>query len=57
MQKKNGEIDGFKILVFITEMAINVPIRQAPLSPKNIWAFGKLNLRKIKVNKLKQNKI
>jgi len=27
MQKKNGEIDGFKLLVFITEMAINIPIR------------------------------
>ena len=51
MQKKNGEIDGFALLVFITEIAINIPIRYAPPSPKNILAFGKLNLRKIKINK------
>ena len=52
MQKKNGEIDELKLLVFITEIAINIPIIYAPLSPKNIWAFGKLNLRKIKVIRL-----
>ena len=52
MQKKSGEIDGFKILVFTIEIAINIPIRYAPPSPKNIWAFGKLKLRKINVTKL-----
>ena len=51
MQKKNGCTDGFNILVFIIETAIKVPTRYAPLSPKNVCAFGKLNLRKIKINK------
>jgi hypothetical protein len=36
VQKKNGEIDGSRILVFITETAIKAPIRYAPPSPKNI---------------------
>ena len=52
MQKKNGEIDVSKLLVFITEMPINIPIKYAPLSPKKIWAFGKLKLRKIKFIKI-----
>ena len=56
MQKKNGEIDEFKLLVFITETAIKAPIKYAPLSPKNIWAFGKLNFNKIKFNKIIQNR-
>ena len=57
MQKKKGEIDGFRILVFIAETAIKDPKRYAPLSPRNICAFGKLNLRTIRVNKLIKNKI
>ena len=56
MQKKKGDIDKFKLLVFITETAIRAPIKYAPLSPKNICAFGKLNLRKIKFTKIIQNK-
>ena len=52
MQKKNGEIEGFKILVLITDTAIKAPIKQAPLSPKNIWALGKLKMRKVKMIKL-----
>ena len=51
MQKKKGETEKLTTLVFITETAISTPIRYAPLSPKKIWAFGKLNLRKIKISK------
>ena len=43
MQKKNEEIFGFKLFVIIVFRAVNDPIRYAPLSPKNIFAFGKLN--------------
>ncbi len=57
IQKKKGETDGLIILVLITDTAINVPKRQAPLSPKNICAFGKLNLRKINTDKIIKNKI
>ena len=32
-------------------------MRYAPPSPKNIWAFGKLNLIKTKITTLIQNKI
>ncbi len=55
MLKKKGEIDGLIILVFTTETARRDPIRQAPLSPKNIWALGKLNLRKINIAKIIKN--
>ena len=44
MQKKKEEIDGFKLFVIIVVTATNAPIVQAPLSPKNICAVGKLNL-------------
>ena len=33
MQKKNGEIDGFKLLIFITETAIKAP-RERKKSPR-----------------------
>ena len=52
MQKKNEDIDGIKLLVFMTEIAIKIPTRQAPPSPKNIFARGKLNIIKIKIIKL-----
>ena len=39
-------------LGLITEIVIKVPKRYAPLSPKNIWALGKLNLRKINIDKI-----
>ena len=45
MQKKNEEIFGFKLLVKIEFKAIKEPIRQEPLSPKNILALGKLKRR------------
>ena len=37
---------GIAILVFITEIAISAPITYAPPSPRNIFALGKLNIRK-----------
>ena len=37
---------GIAILVFITETAIKTPNKYAPLSPRKIFAFGKLNTRK-----------
>ena len=46
MQKKKAEILGFKLLVFITFSATNDPNKKAPLSPKKILAFGKLNNKK-----------
>ena len=45
------------MLVFTIETEINAPIKYAPPSPKNIWAFGKLNSRKIKINNMAQNNI
>ena len=45
------------MLVLTTETAINDPIKYDPLSPKNIWALGKLNLINIKITTLMQNKI
>ena len=43
IQKKKDEIKGFKLLVIITFNATKDPNRYDPLSPKNIFAFGKLN--------------
>ena len=51
MQKKKGEIDVLIMLDLITDTAINVPKRYAPLSPRNICALGKLKIKKIIVNK------
>ncbi len=51
MQKKKGDIKGFAILVFITDIAINVPKKYEPLSPRKIEALGKLYLKNI--NKIK----
>ena len=45
------------MLVFIIEMAMKAPIKQAPLSPKKNCAFGKLNLRKVRIIKPAQIKI
>ena len=56
MQKKNEEIEGIKLLVFMVDIAIKAPIKYAPLSPKNIWAFGKLYLTKITIIKHTLNK-
>ena len=56
MQKKKDEISGFKLFVKIVFKATKDPNKYAPLSPKNIFAFGKLNLRKINVKKERQNK-
>ena len=36
---------GFATLVFITDIAIKVPKKYEPLSPRKIVAFGKLYLR------------
>ena len=57
MPKKNGDTDGFKMLVLIDESAIKIPKRYAPPSPKKIFAFGKLNVIKSKVIKLIKNNI
>jgi hypothetical protein len=57
MQKKNGDIDGFKMLVFTVEIARSDPIKYEPPSPKNIKAYGKLNLRKTKTIIEVKNKI
>ena len=49
---------GIAILVFITEIAIKAPNRYAPLSPRKIFAFGKLNIRKfISINIAKNKNI
>ena len=56
MQKKNGEIEGLEMLVFIIATAINAPRRQAPLSPKKILALGKLNIKKINIDNIVKNK-
>ena len=45
MQKKKDEIFGFKLFVIIIFKAIKEPIKYAPLSPKKIFAFGKLKSR------------
>ena len=47
MQKKNDETFGFKLLVIMTFKLTKEPIKYAPLSPKKIFAYGKLNKRKI----------
>ena len=56
MQKKKDEICGFKLFVLIMFKATNEPNKYEPLSPKNILAFGKLNLIKIKIIKHTLNK-
>ena len=45
MQKKNEEICGFKLLVIMVFKATKDPNKYAPLSPRNILAFGKLKRR------------
>ena len=57
MQKKKEEIDGFKLFVIIVVTATNAPIVQAPLSPKNICAVGKLNLIKNNIIKHIKNNV
>ena len=47
MQKQNGEIEGFAILVLIADTAINTPKMYDPPSPRKTFAFGKLYLRNI----------
>ncbi len=47
MQKKNEEMFGLRLFVIIVFNAINDPNRYAPLSPMKIFAFGKLNNKKI----------
>ena len=46
MQKKKDDIFGFKLFVIIVLRAIKDPIKYAPLSPKKIFAWGKLNNKK-----------
>ena len=46
MQKKNDEMFGFKLLVVIELRAVKAPIKYAPLSPRKIFACGKLNNKK-----------
>ena len=46
MQKKKDDIFGFKLLVIIVFRAIKDPIKYAPLSPRKIFAWGKLNNKK-----------
>ena len=43
MQKKYDDICGFKLFVLIVFKAVKEPNKYEPLSPKNIFAFGKLN--------------
>ena len=38
-------------------MANKVPIKYAPPSPKNSWAFGKLNIKNVKIIIFIKNKI
>ena len=58
MQKYNGDINGFKMLVLITDKAIKAPIRYAPPSPRKTFAFGKLYIRNIiKIIITKNNKL
>ena len=57
MQKKNEDIDGYKLLVIMVETETKVPKTQAPPSPKNIWALGKLNFIKTAAIKHRLNKI
>tara|TARA_Y100000591_G_C21325923_1_gene447807 strand:+ start:383 stop:541 length:159 start_codon:yes stop_codon:yes gene_type:complete len=47
VQKKNDEAFGFKLLVIMMFKLTKEPIKYAPLSPKKILAYGKLNKRKI----------
>ena len=47
---------GIAILVFITETAIKAPKRYAPPSPRKIFAFGKLNIRKFIIINISKNK-
>ena len=42
MQKKKDEISGFKLFVKITFKATKDPNKYEPLSPKKIFALGKL---------------
>ena len=46
MQKYNGDIEGFAILVFIADNAIKAPKKYEPPSPRKIVALGKLYCRK-----------
>ena len=46
---------GFKILVCIAEVAIKIPNKYEPPSPRKTFAFGKLNLRKINNIKIANN--
>ena len=46
MQKKKDEISGFKLFVIIEFKPTKEPIKYAPLSPKKIFAWGKLNNKK-----------
>ena len=47
MQKKNEEIEEFKLLVIIVFKPASPPKVYAPLSPKKILAFGKLNNKNV----------
>ncbi len=58
MQKKKEEICKFKLLVIIVFKAIKDPNKYDPLSPRNIFAFGKLKRRneiKIMICAVKKN--
>ena len=46
---------GWAKLVFITDIAIKIPKKYAPLSPRKIVAFGKLYIRKVIIIKIPQN--
>ena len=43
MQKKKEEIFGFKLLVIMVFKPVKAPNTYAPLSPRKIFALGKLN--------------
>ena len=45
MQKKKEDTYGFKLLVIIMFKEIIDPNKYEPLSPRNIFAFGKLKRR------------
>ena len=46
---------GWAKLVFITDIAIKIPKKYEPLSPRKIVAYGKLYIRKVIIIKIPQN--
>ena len=49
MQKKKEDISGLKLFEKIMFKDVSPPNKYDPLSPKNNFALGKLNNKKIKI--------